>query len=111
MHRGQEKHQSSWGGPFHYGEHWAPQSTSCCCKHILERDVVAASSRKAGKDTVRETALSQLLAAGTRVKVKEWQTVRPEGINISVCPKECRAQSPLHCRSHAWVGVFTLSVV
>jgi hypothetical protein len=43
----------------------------------LEREVIAASSRKVGKDTGRETVLSQLLAAEAREKVKEWQAGRP----------------------------------
>lgn len=72
------------------GLHRAADAVTECYKHILERDLMPASSRKAGKDMVQETALSQLLAARARVKVKEWQTVRPEDMNISVCPQECR---------------------
>lgn len=72
------------------GFHRAAHAVTECYRRIQERDIIPASSRKASKDPVGETALRQLLAAGARVKVKERQTVRPEGINISFCPKECR---------------------
>lgn len=55
--------------------------------------------------------LSQLLAAGARVKVKEWQTVRPEGKNLSACPRKSRGTEHSPRRSQAWVGAFALSVV